>query len=231
MMKIDTQAPDVLHQDYPPAPWRLTGGLYGSLWSVPKTRFSATLPKGLEPLINFGRIGVFAGFVDYREGSALVYHEYIAGVVVRRRDKRRFGICVTHIGVDSLSSLWGGREIWGVPKEMAHFDLSYGRDGLDCIETATDESGRTILAGEYRTRIGLPRRLRVPVFFPNYQELDDRIVYSDGTFRGALQLCASKIDIPHDSPLAALGIAGRKPLVNFGVPKFQMYLRAPKPVR
>ena len=229
MIRTEPIIEDPPHQSYPPAPWRLTGGLYGSLWSVPAARFAAELPLTLRPVVNAGRVGVFAGFVDYRQGSSLVYHEYIAGAVVRRRDKRRAGICVTYIGVDSAASLWGGREIWGVPKVMADFSLNYGRDERDCRATATDTAGRLILAGNYRARVGLPRWLRLPVFFPNYQAIGDKLIFSDGTFWGALHLSAVTVDVPHDSPLAALGIIGRKPILSFGVPEFRMYLRPPKP--
>jgi hypothetical protein len=54
----------------------------------------------------------------YREGT-LQYDELMVGPLVRCG--ARMGLWVSHIWVDSAASLWGGRRIWSLPKELATF--------------------------------------------------------------------------------------------------------------
>jgi hypothetical protein len=82
---------------YPPAPWRLSGELT------------------LIPALVRGRSPGGLMLVNYRAGT-LTYNELIvfSGWTWR-------GFVVSHIYVDSEASLWGGREIWGLPKQLAEF--------------------------------------------------------------------------------------------------------------
>jgi hypothetical protein len=106
--------------DYPPEPWDLRGHGYVSLWLVPTSALPA-LPTGVRPLSILGRTVVATAFVDYLPGGLLPYHELLVAPLVRHRS--RTGISITHIWVDSAASRAGGRELWGIPKEMADFEL------------------------------------------------------------------------------------------------------------
>jgi|GEM_PF-1254928 len=215
--------------DYPTAPWTLRGNLYGSIWSVPASLLKVELPGEFQPLVNFGRVGVYAGFVDYQPGSSLSYHELIAGVVVKLRGTRRYAFTVTNIWVDSVASLWGGRELWGVPKELARFKFDYARADHHFQGVAQDSSG-TLAGGSFETVVGLPKFLRPPTPFPDMQILNGQPHSSSGTFWSAFQICKGGMQIPARSPLAALGIAGRKPWISFGGLNFKMHLQAAKPI-
>ena len=105
---------------YPPEPWDLRGTGYVSLWLVPR-RVLPALPRGVRPVSLSGRAVVVAGFVDYRPGGLLSYHELLVAPLVRRG--ARVGVSVTGIWVDSAVSMAGGRELWGIPKEMAGFGM------------------------------------------------------------------------------------------------------------
>ena len=223
--------PEIVSKSYPAAPWNLKGHLYGSIWSLPPQDIKVKLPPEFSLLVNFGRASAFAGFVDYQKGSTLVYHELIGGVVVKLRDKLSFAFNVTHIWVDDESSKLGGREIWGVPKELANFKYEYPSTKHDFQASCEDNNtGKLLASGSFQPIVGFPRWARLPVPFPNLQILHDQPHRSSGTFWSALQICRGGTLISLDSPLADLGIAGRKPLVSFAGLDFKMHLEAARPV-
>lgn len=120
------QAPDLTDVEYPPEPWRLQGGFTAAfrlvdtaaarLFIDPKVSILPVLP---------GKTLAGAGLFDYAPGSTLTYRELIVfpGLVHFRG---RIGLWISHIYVDDLSSLKGGRELFGVPKELASFDWEKG---------------------------------------------------------------------------------------------------------
>ena len=215
---------------YPPAPWQLTGQLYGSVWAVPFKVFRGELPPDFEPLVGLGWVGPFAGFVDYQEGSTLQYHELIAGLLVRLKGSWRYAFTVTHMWVDDEASKWGGRELWGVPKELADFNFTYSRANHDFEGQARTEHGR-LASANFRSLAGLPSRMGLPTIWPNLQMLRGQPHRSSGTFWSSLQFCGGGMEVPAESPLAALGMAGRKPLISFAGLDFRMNLQAARPVR
>ncbi len=73
--------------------------------------------------------GVYLSY--YGSGSALEYSELIIiGAIAGYQGK--FGGWVTHIYVDNPDSVAGGREIWGLPKELAEF--SWEAIALLCVK-------------------------------------------------------------------------------------------------
>jgi hypothetical protein len=108
--------------EYPPEPWDLCGHGYVSLWLVPR-RVLPELPAGVRPISLFGRAVVATTFVDYLPGGLLPYHELLVATLVRQGV--RPGVSITDIWVDSAASRAGGRELWGIPKEMAEFDVTH----------------------------------------------------------------------------------------------------------
>ncbi|WP_392959099.1 acetoacetate decarboxylase family protein [Streptomyces sp. LN245] len=105
---------------YPEEPWHLAGQMYLSLWLVP-ARELPPVADGTRPVTVAGRGAVGAAWVVYENDSVLHYNELLRAVLVR--DGRRPRVCVTDIWVDSAASMAGGRELWGIPKEMADFDI------------------------------------------------------------------------------------------------------------
>ena len=85
---------------------------------------------------------------DYRAGT-LRYHELI---VFSRATAR--GMVVSHIYVDSEESLRGGRAVWGLPKELAEFELAPGT-------FAARQGGQVLLSARIRRRPG-----RMPLLIP-----------------------------------------------------------------
>ncbi|MDP9384119.1 MAG: acetoacetate decarboxylase family protein, partial [Actinomycetota bacterium] len=116
------------------------------------------IPPGLE-LVGAG--GWTVGGVllaRYDETATLPYHELIVFSALARRSGR-LAFVVSHIYVDSDASLAGGREIWGLPKELASFEWSPRA-------MTVDQGGRRLLSARLRRRGGggVPIPLLAAVF-------------------------------------------------------------------
>lgn len=126
---------------------------------------------------------------DYTSGT-LAYRELIVFSHATLK-----GMVVSHIYVDDPQSLAGGHEIWGLPKELATF--SYERTRFTARQGET-----TLLHARVRRRPGL-----VPLILPT------PITSAKGHTIGRARIKAApalvELQIPHDSPFAPLGLAGR----------------------
>ena len=98
---------------YPAAPWDMKGQLWMSAF---KSDAPVQLPPGLKHFLDPKTIVVTV--VRYLEGT-LCYDELIVGTPARLG--ARVGVYVDYIWVNSLASVWGGRRIWGLPKNLAEF--------------------------------------------------------------------------------------------------------------
>lgn len=98
---------------HPPPPWEMIGQLWMGYY---KASAPVALPVGLTHLLNPDSLIVT--LIRYEQGT-LCYDELIFGTLIRAGAK--IGIYVDSIWVDSLPSVWGGRRIWGLPKNMATF--------------------------------------------------------------------------------------------------------------
>lgn len=74
------------------------------------------VPGDLRPLA--GRRRLVVVLAHYREGT-LRYRELVVGTLARRG--ARAGVLALAIWVDCQQSMWGGRRLWGIPKELADF--------------------------------------------------------------------------------------------------------------
>jgi hypothetical protein len=121
--------------DPPPPPWSCSGQIHLGLVRADRP---AELPEGFAPLLGRKTWGI--GLLRYLEGP-LCYDELVVGPMVRRGT--RPGILVRHIFVDDPVSRRGGREIWGLPKELARFAWSEG-----AVEVSDDAGPLARLAFE-----------------------------------------------------------------------------------
>ncbi|MCX5009023.1 acetoacetate decarboxylase family protein [Streptomyces sp. NBC_00638] len=133
---------------YPEEPWHLAGQMYLSLWLVPRSELPE-VAHGTRPVRVAGRGVVGAAWVVYENDSVLHYNELLRAVLVR--DGLRPRVCITDIWVDSAASMAGGRELWGIPKEMATFDVdrtagvrAAARTAEDALADAVFEPGRRL---------------------------------------------------------------------------------------
>jgi acetoacetate decarboxylase len=155
---------------HPQAPWRL----YGELILVP-----ARIP---------GRQIGGVMLANYT-GGTLAYRELIVF-----SHATSHGMVVSHIYVDHEQSMEGGREIWGLPKELATF--VYERDRF----TAT-QGDTTLLHARIRRRPGMiPLRLPTPITSAKGDTI------GDARIKAAPALV--RLEIPATSPFAHLRLDG-----------------------
>ncbi|WP_158605623.1 acetoacetate decarboxylase family protein [Amycolatopsis panacis] len=135
--------------DYPPEPWRLAGEACLSMWRLPVDEV-AGLPAGAEPILIAGRASVFTAWIDYRPPGQLSYRELLCAVAVHGRG---LAASITQIWVDSEISRDGGRELWGIPKELASFGFTGGRTftATTGITASTDTATTGTAAAEGTT--------------------------------------------------------------------------------
>ena len=134
---------------HPPEPWDLRGQLYLTMWRLPLADLPA-LPPGLAPVRLGSHALVSTAWVVYEPGGVLAYRELLVAVPVWHDTRLRTSI--TDIWVDSAPSLHGGRKLWGIPKELARFDVAGPRFA------ASTPDGAVIARGTVIPRTGLPGR-------------------------------------------------------------------------
>ncbi|NJL36998.1 MAG: acetoacetate decarboxylase family protein [Leptolyngbyaceae cyanobacterium RM2_2_4] len=106
---------------YPQAPWTLQGYSIQSLQPIDIEQARPLVPAELEIVSVFpGKTlgGIYVA--SYETGSTLLYNELIV-VAALTRYANQIGSWVSHIYVDNPDSVAGGREIWGLPKQLAQF--------------------------------------------------------------------------------------------------------------
>ncbi|MGW7276481.1 acetoacetate decarboxylase family protein [Streptomyces sp. NPDC054864] len=109
---------------YPPQPWHLRGSMYLAWWRLP-TRLMPDhwrLPASARPLVVGRSVSLVTFWVDNQPGGTLAYRELLVALAVRER--RRVAACAMDAWVDNEQSLRGGRELWGVPKQLGSLFFS-----------------------------------------------------------------------------------------------------------
>ncbi|MGW0965091.1 acetoacetate decarboxylase family protein [Streptomyces sp. NPDC002516] len=207
---------------YPEEPWRLAGQMYLSLWLVP-VRELPRVADGTRPVTVAGRGAVGAAWVLYENDSVLHYNELLRAVLVR--DGHRPRVCITDIWVDNTASMTGGRELWGIPKELADFDIDRTaglRAGAatekDVLATAAFEPGRRIPG-------------RWPLTYRVAQTLDGALKTSSVRSRSTVRTARAHWIAQESSPLGEL--SRRRPLLSLALNDFAIRFgdAVPRPSR
>lgn len=196
---------------YPPSPWDLRGQMYLSVWRVPRAALPTALPPEVRPIMLGGKGFVGTAWVDYAPEGVLSYRELLAAVLVHRRGRPL--VTITHIWVDSAASRDGGRQLWGIPKELADFVLTSGR--VACAEAHM--AGQRIASAAFRGRRILPGRW--PVRFSVAQSRGDRFTVSPVRAAGRPQPGVARWEIEPDGPLGYL--SGLRPFLTAGLRDFR----------
>ncbi|MGK5530609.1 acetoacetate decarboxylase family protein [Streptomyces sp. URMC 129] len=203
---------------YPPAPWRLRGDMYVSVWRLPvRSLPDWELPPGVRPLTVRGRCLLTTFWVDYRPGGVLEYREFLVSLLVRRG--RGIASTAVAVWVDDGRSLAGGRELWGIPKELGEFtfgaETGAGAPFTAGLVTGPGETVTTV----YRDRLRLPR-VPLPVRARLVQrKADGSVCEVPLRLSGAMAVGRERLRAPGAGPLAFL--AGRRPDVTVAVRDFR----------
>ncbi len=149
---------------FPPAPWRARTQCWVGLFRSDR---AATLPTGLHPLLG-AKLRVVA-LVRYLPGSTLVYDELI--IATPALLGARPGLAIEYIWVDSLAALWGGRRLWGLPKELADF-------AWDERSVRVSDATGPLMTLELDQRSSAARGLALPLATASIGRLGDAWAYS-----------------------------------------------------
>jgi len=192
---------------YPPEPWNLAGQAYVSVWRLPAEQLAGRVPQGLRPLTVGGQVFVGTAWVDYEPSGLLPYHELVAAVLVR--DGVRPIVTVTEIWVDSPASLAGGRAMWGIPKELAQFEMTHEPS----FTARADTAAGVIASAEIQRGSGLP--IRLPSWFTVAQTVDGHGRQTPVHATGHPHTASANWKINPDGPLGYLH--GLTPAVTFAL--------------
>ncbi|MES0874908.1 acetoacetate decarboxylase family protein [Sinimarinibacterium thermocellulolyticum] len=133
-----------------PAPWRLHGRGYISLlrFAEGSTAQDAFVPPSLAGKRSRSRTA-WMMFVDYADSDVGPYHEllFIPGSFPFEDGQRHLSI--SRIFVSSMDSVVNGQRNWGIPKDLAQFDVRYGNGGVDHVTVR--QNGALIAELRYRS--------------------------------------------------------------------------------
>ena len=182
-----------MQTDYPPAPWSLSGDAMAIVRLVDIKEARRYVPASAK-IVRVWRGKTLGGIVlaRYDAGSTLHYNELIVfcGLV---RCGLRLGAWISHIYVDNQASMAGGREIWGLPKEIAEFDFTNG------VQVLHDSHVWLRLA----RRIGR-LKMPLPLVLPAWGIINGRPTSFAGRGRGLVGLGYAGWEVAPEAPFAEI---------------------------
>lgn len=215
--------------DYPISPWSLQGKALISFHAVDIAAMKGFIPATLEILPIFpGKTLGGLYLSSYEKGSVLTYNELIVFCgLVRYGD--RTSAWVTHIYVDQPQSVAGGRNIWGLPKQLASFQWSGGSHPqvTSHPQVAVSQDNQMLCRLSYQGQLpGIPTPL--PPFAGTFSLLHSQVVWSSvqGSAKTHL-LLGAEVEVPRTSPFAALNLSHPTMAVHLE----DLSLRVQSPIR
>ncbi|MGB3760607.1 MAG: acetoacetate decarboxylase family protein [Rivularia sp. (in: cyanobacteria)] len=207
---------------YPAAPWNLKGYAVQTLQLVDIEQASKFIPSELEIVSLLPGKTLASIYIScYESGSLLTYNELIVvpGFV---RYQGKFGGWISHIYVDNPDSVAGGREIWGLPKEMAEFCWNNG-------SVKVSQNNRELCSLRYQKGfLNLSTWWQQELSAGSFGGLGSELLYFENQFKTQIALMEGKLKIPQDNPFSALKID--KPLFTLNLQKLELIAGVPKVV-
>lgn len=205
---------------YPQPPWALQGHTLVTLQLVDVAQARSLVPPELEIVSVWPGKTVGGVYIaSYGLGSVLEYNELIV-VAALTRCAGKFGTWISHIYVDNPNSVAGGREIWGLPKELAQFTWEQG-------PRVRVHQGGQLLCG-----------LNLEWQFPGWQQqltghsfsvLNTDLLYFKAQGELHFSLGGTKLQVPAESPFSKLGL--NQPWLGFYCDHLLLNVDAPEVVR
>ncbi len=162
---------------YPPPPWHLSGPSWLGVFRADRT---PPLPNEYKHFLHPRHVAV--ALIRYLSGT-LQYDELIVGSMARHRG--RLGLYVHHIWVDNLASLWGGRKIWGLQKELAEFAWE------ENVVTISDAGG---LIAQIEVKLSNAWLPPLPLWMPSFGNVDGRSLFTVGRIQAHLGKAGMRIN-------------------------------------
>ena len=213
---------------YPPAPWHLQGYAVQTLQLVDVARVRPLVPSELEivsvlPGKTLGGIYISS----YGLGSVMEYNELIVVSAIANYAEK-WGAWISHIYVDNPNSVAGGREIWGLPKELAQFSW----EGSDSVKVpplgyrvTVRQGNRQLCSLNYSQQsLALPLPFSGNVFSASSSNL----LLFKGEFQSRFGLIRGELEIPEESHFASLNLG--QPMLIFASEDMRLIAGAPEVV-
>ncbi|MEH2251394.1 acetoacetate decarboxylase family protein [Nostoc sp.] len=204
---------------YPQTPWTLQGYAIQTLHLVNIDRVRPSIPSELEIISVWpGKTLGSVYLSNYGSGSVLEYNELIvASALVRYQ--RKIGAWISHIYVDNADSVAGGREIWGLPKELAEFTWEQGK------YVTVHQGNQKLCSLKYNQQsLAWKQRLSASSFSAKGADL----LIFPAEFESLLGLIGSKLEIPAESPFSGIGFG--QPWLTVRCEQMSLRVDAPKVV-
>lgn len=207
----------------PPPPWTLKGYGLQTLHLLHVEQVQSYLPPELTivqvlPGLTIGM--VYAA--SYSAASVMPYNELIvANAIVAYQGK--VGAWISHIYVDNPDSVQGGREIWGLPKEMADFTWHTGKSP----QVGISQSDRVLCSLTCKWQLPSLPVFHLPIGAPVLSRLGSQFLTFPGQGNLGLHLAGIDLQISPESPFAPMNLG--QPWMSFysdpllftaGVPSF-----------
>lgn len=206
---------------YPQAPWTLQGYAIQTLQPLDIDSVRPLIPSELEiipvwPGKTLG--GVYLS--HYGSGSVLEYSELIV-IAALVTHKGKFGGWVSHIYVDNPDSVAGGREIWGLPKELAEFTWEKAAQNR-----VTVRQGNELLCSLNYSQQGFGWRQWLGG--SAFSTLNSNLLLFSAQLDSRLSLISSNLEVPPASPFASL--ANGQPWLTVRADQMILKVAAPEVV-
>ncbi len=205
---------------YPPSPWQLHGHALQTLHLIDRTHLQSQLAPGLQLIEPWPGKAIATVYLSrYESGSALEYSELIIGTFVHHQ--QQIGGWVTHIYVDHPDSVAGGREIWGLPKELAEFSWETG----DFNQVTVRQGDRLLCAVRYQPSFSL---LKFPISATAFSFQDSTLFNFDAHFSGRWDWLNAQLNVPANSPFTSLNLG--QPWLAVAQQEMQLRVDTPQKV-
>jgi hypothetical protein len=193
---------------YPPPPWNLAGQSWLGFFRADS---APILPNEYRHFLASRYVAV--SMIRYLSGT-LQYDELIVGSMASHRG--RVGLFVHHIWVDDLASLWGGRKIWGLNKQMAVF--AWEKNTVK----VSDADGLIIELEVNKENAIMPP---LPMPMPSFGQLDGQSLFTTGKIKARLGKAGMRIKDSSDRFGFQLS---EKPICSVAGKPFSMVFVPPK---
>jgi hypothetical protein len=208
--------------NYPAAPWSLQGYALQTLHLVRVENARPLIPLELEivsvlPGKTLGGVYLSA----YESGSLLQYNELIV-VPAFVRFQGKIGAWISHIYVDNEISVAGGREIWGLPKEMASF--TWTKDSVS-VSQKDRQLCRLVYQKDW---FSLSSWWKQPLSGDVFGGLGSDLLLFTGKFQAKLEMLKGNLEIPSESPFASLNL--KQPLLSINCQQLELLAGEPKKI-
>ncbi|MEH1938770.1 MAG: acetoacetate decarboxylase family protein [Nostoc sp.] len=204
---------------YPQAPWTLQGYAIQTLHLVNIDQVRPLIPLELEIISVWpGKTLASVYLSNYGSGSVLEYSELIIAPAVVNY-QRKIGGWISHIYVDNADSMAGGREIWGLPKELAEFTWEQGK------HVTVHQGNQKLCSLKYNQQsLAWRQWLSASAFSAKGADL----LIFPAEFESVLGLIGSKLEIPAESPFSGIGLG--QPWLTVRCEQMSLRVDAPKVV-